>query len=134
MKIRSGFVSNSSSSSFIVRRNYLDFTKYEEDRCINYNKLKQDIIKMVLRYYKNKGEDENFIKQETTHLNEGIQVDSLYNLVEKLRFWYAPAHLCYMDDVVIYAEDDNLIPYKVFEKIKKKFDLVEYVDCYNHMG
>lgn len=134
MKVRNGFVSNSSSSSFILRRNYLAFTKYEDkkDRCIKYDKIKQDIIKMVLRHYKNK--DKDFIKQKTTHLNEGIRIGRVLDLMEKIRDWYAPVHIDNIDDIVIYAEDDNLIPYKVFEKIKKKFDLVEYVDCYNHMG
>ena len=134
MKIRNGFVSNSSSSSFILDYNSLRCSKYanKKDYSIDYNKIKEDIIKMILKSYK--GQKLQFDEEQLyKELSEGIKVGQLVDLYDIIKYWYAPAHISTFNNVVIYA-DDNVIPYKVFEKIKKKFDLTDYVNCYNHMG
>lgn len=137
MKIRNGFISNSSSSSFLVDANWFYGTKYmKEDGSVDYKKLKKYVIKLLKKYAETHSLTEywNNIYNDEEELEEAIFVGDSRDLADKLGEWYAPIVLTRMNQVVIYGYIDNIIPEEVYNKLKKKFGLVEYLNCHPHMG
>ena len=129
MKIRAGFVSNSSSSSFIINT-FNDKINVDCKNGMYEEWNKQDVVdwvvSMIKRECKRNNEDltEDFIR-------ENIFVDNLDDVKEKydLPYWYAGKDLQY-NDWVLYGED-GFISEELSKKIKKKFDVRA---CRLHMG
>ena len=137
MKIRTGFVSNSSSSSFIINwTNLYGMSKFMSGDKIDKQKLKKWVINLILKYAKKNPPDKNsgWDKIWTEKgLEKYIKVDTVFSLHKELEYWYAP---CFLNDtdIVIYGTIDNVIPYEVCKKIMKKFYLEEFASCNLHQG
>ena len=136
MKIRQGFVSNSSSSSFIIRwTNMYEFT--DDNGKIDKGAIKQWVIDRILTSAKNNppAKDSGWEKIWTQEeLEKYIVVGTVADLYKELEYWYAPCFLDSKSDIVIYGKIDNVIPYEVCQKIMKKFFLVEFATCNLHQG
>lgn len=112
MKVRSGFVSNSSSSSFVCNTTMTikDVEKTLHQLLDFYNEFFNENLKFDEVFKKPFYPTKEFVK----HMNEE---------------W---GHLYYdysEDKMVIESTDDNSIPYALFDLIEKKFDA-----CRNHLG
>jgi hypothetical protein len=112
MKIRSGFVSNSSSSSFVCKTK---MTVEEVEESLHqlldfYNEFCGLNLEFDEVFKKPFFPDKNFVKE----MNEGWS--HLYNKYSE-------------DKMVIESTDDNSIPYVLFDLIEEKFDAGR-----NHLG
>lgn len=123
MKIRHGYVSNSSSSSFII--------SYEEKEELLNN------VKKMMKRYKTKGMDkiekEEYLNCYNSQLDKWLHVDTVGDIKDKLNlpYWHRGCDIAYNDDLVIYDDVDNFIPEEVAKKIIKKY----HCKSYNlHMG
>ena len=138
MKIRSGFVSNSSSSSFIIDNIDKDikdvFIKDKDTKeylCEEWTK--DDIIDWITSMIKREGKrnNEEITKED---IKENI---SLYNLSDEvikeydLTFWYAGRELQFPEQKWLLYGEDGYISYELAKKIIKKFNVNSY---HLHMG
>lgn len=133
MKIRTGFVSNSSSSSFIIDRGCEDAIPiYNKNQGYFEEWTSTDIINWVKSIVKreskrnNRGMTNDFIE-------ENIKIGTIKELREELdlEYWYPNRCLSNNTDFVIYDTCDNLISDAVAKKIVNKFGIYNYV---THMG
>lgn len=157
MKIRSGFVSNSSSSSFIISDNVvynevynvydevdaediLNAVKYEI-RKYRDNKIKY--AKRYLKHYKDEpteGEISDYrkgvqVRYSDKNIDEEIQVlplDKAQDIVNDLDYWYSKRVL-QRGKYIIFDKSDNFIPEKIAQKIVKTFG-IPYDEYQTHMG
>lgn len=133
MKIRQGFVSNSSSSSFIIRNvNNNELAVYNKSDKEWYVWTAQDVLDWVKSMIKREYKRQNSTISEE-NLNECVKLDTVEHVKEKLDlpYWYAGCKLVNKDAWVLYDTVDNFISYELAKKIIKKFDIGTY-DL--HMG
>lgn len=155
MKIRNGFVSNSSSSSFIISDSYLydaeknSYVEYSEEDFVfemkqmikrwKKNRIKNDKAKLrqdpnyqgeKLEKVLNEVVDYYEKRWSDSELNEGItcvKIDT--ELLDDLAYFY-PKN-CLSENYLVLQGADNLIPYSVANKFVRRFG----IDDYNmHMG
>ena len=147
MKIRQGFISNSSSSSFIIG-NETDKEKILKDVKAMMKRYKNRRVKEIKKHFEEnpynwtpeKLEEElqrSIVMVEGRYSDEWldayVHVDTIKDCSEKvdLDYWHAGCYLAYPNELVIYDDMDNYIPEKVAEKIVKKY----YVkSACTHMG
>ena len=161
MKLRTGFVSNSSSSSFIISNNLvynnvyntydeldaediLNAVKYEirkyRDNKIKYAKR---YLKHYLKHYKDEpteGDINDYRKGIMTrysdkNIDEEIQVltlDKAQDVIRDLDYWYSKRVLQH-GKYIILDKSDNFIPEKIAQKIIKCFG-IPYDEYQTHMG
>jgi hypothetical protein len=112
MKIRNGFVSNSSSSCFVCQTGYC---------CDNKNYTIEEtegILQKILDFYNEIfGEDENFSEVfGEIKIADEKDMDSLEYYT---RGWDGDT---IKGKILIYSCEDNSIPYEVFDIIENKFN------------
>lgn len=136
MKIRNGFVSNSSSSSFIIKNvNNEEVAVYnkrtKEWECWTAHDILEWVKSMMKRERKRNGDEitERFLNS----LENELHIDTIENVKDKLNlpYWYAGCQIGYPSNWVLYDTTDNFISYELAEKIVKKFDIGTYE---THMG
>lgn len=157
MKIRSSFVSNSSSSSFIVSNNVVydnvDKTYYEYDAEDILETVKDEVrkyrdnqikyAKRYLKHYKDEptaGEISDYRKgvqaqYSDENIDEEIHVlppDKAQDIIGDLDYWYSKRVLRH-GRYIIFDKSDNFIPEKVARKIVKIFG-IPYDEYQTHMG
>lgn len=111
MKIRNGFVSNSSSEAFICNTD------------LNIKEVKE-ILQKILNFY-NDIFNENITFEETFKNPEiCTEADLSY-----LKGWSYKYNKDDLTKVIIYSETDNSIPYCIFDIIENKFGAWRY-----HLG
>lgn len=139
MKIRTGFVSNSSSSSFIVRN---------DDPNVNLDKIKQKIVQKVYQdYIENRLNNEDYKLWYEKHpdwaeydkkqygtlegINEMVDVNMYknYTNLEFLDCFYSRKFR--PNDIIIEDNNDNYFSQEVKEWIEEEFETVD--SCW-HMG
>ena len=140
MKIRSGFVSNSSASSFIVYHSSNDvmwLACSRKDPDIVEAWTKEDIFNWIVSMYKREYKREK--KKECTISDSFFEKYlKVYNLEEAIKekdldlsYWYAGYQLSFPEDKwLIYAED-GILSEELKKKICKKFK-IHYM--HGHMG
>ena len=120
MKIRNGFVSNSSSEAFILSKEYADVEKIEAD-----------LRKLLALHSELTGE--KYIFEEVFQLPKKItnlKGEYFYSWIEYDRkpdrdAWNRQTYLTddeLKDRVVIYSVSDNTIPYPLVEYIESLYD------------
>jgi hypothetical protein len=116
MKIRRGFVSNSSSSSFICNTNYKTDKKYTLEEI-------SDKVHKIFDFGKENGlipEYQNFddVFQEPQKIDAGD--------METMDYFGTN---CKIGDIVVYSAGDNSIPYELFDVLE-----VALNSNRNHLG
>lgn len=146
MKIRNGFVSNSSSSSFIIPKGndtekILEYAKQESEKV--FLKRASDNVEYYLTKerhnfgYNRRIEDAkralNFYEHCINHLNTNIHIATVENLMDEdfeegfyIPDWYDDYEKFDKDDIVLYDTYDNLISEEAGRKIIKKFKAKDY--------
>ena len=157
MKIRSSFVSNSSSSSFIISDNlvynnvYNTYDELDAEDILNavkyeirkYRDNKTKYAKRYLKHYKDEpteGDISDYRKGIMTrysdkNIDEEIQVlplDKAQDVICDLDDWYSKRVLQH-GKYIIFDKSDNFIPEKIAQKIVKCFG-IPYDEYQTHMG
>lgn len=157
MKIRSSFVSNSSSSSFIISDNlvynkvYNAYDELDAEDILNavkyeirkYRDNKTKYAKRYLKHYKDEpteGDISDYRKGIMTrysdkNIDEEIQVlplDKAQDVIRDLDYWYSKRVLQH-GKYIIFDKSDNFIPEKIAQKIVKYFG-IPYDEYQTHMG
>lgn len=162
MKVRQGFVSNSSSSSFIIEGAWIRHPRSGRDENITIESVKKYVYQAI-RQWRNKGirKAEKYITSEPYYkgltkkelhdkienekryyeyrndkaLEKEISIKPFKKVKKYLEGWYDSRVLndMSMEAIVIQDHSDNFIPETVAKKIIKHYDISE--DEYNlHMG
>lgn len=162
MKVRQGFVSNSSSSSFIIEGTWIRHPRSGRDENITIESVKKYVYQAI-RQWRNKGirKAEKYITSKPYYkgltkkelhdkienekryyeyrndkaLEKEISIRSFKKVKKDLEGWYDSRVLnnMLMEAIVIQDHSDNFIPETVAKKIIKHYDISE--DEYNlHMG
>lgn len=157
MKIRSGFVSNSSSSSFIISHTYKkeDILKYVKEQTLVgavkslLNDIEYELTGDCKKYgyepgtIKERVEDckkklDRFLEYYKEEEYEQIRISTVKEMIRDnnedsdfdIAEWY-PDLSADDDDWVVYDMDDNFIPENACNKIIKRFKCIDYN---THMG
>ena len=157
MKIRSGFVSNSSSSSFIISDNlvynkvYNAYDELDAEDILNavkyeirkYRDNKTKYAKRYLKHYKDEpteGDISDYRKvimarYSDKNIDEEIQVlplDKAQDVIHDLDYWYSKRVLQH-GKYIIFDKSDNFITEKNAQKIVKYFG-IQYDEYQTNMG
>lgn len=157
MKVRSGFVSNSSSSSFIISDNLVyvkdggfydeynaeDILEAVKTEIRKYRDNKIKYAKRYLKHYKDEpteGDISDYRKgiqswYSDKNIDEEIQVlplDKAQDIIHDLDYWYSKRVLQH-GKYIIFDKSDNFIPEKIAQKIVKCFG-IPYDEYQTHMG
>ena len=157
MKIRQGFISNSSSSSFIISDNlvynnvYNAYDELDAEDILNavkyeirkYRDNKIKYAKRYLKHYKDEptADDINnyrkgiIARYSNENIDEEIQVlplDKVEDVIHDLDYWYSKRVL-QLGEYIIFDKSDNFIPEKIARKIVKCFG-IPYDEYQTHMG
>lgn len=135
MKIRNSFVSNSSSSSFIIPNKYSiqEIKDFVKDALIKVTKKQIEKVEKE-KFYSNWEEYIERLKEDMKPetLDYNINVTTVKEYLDNewdLSEWYNMEEI-QEDDLILYDVDDNFINW-VEEEIRNKFEVTQY--CL-HMG
>lgn len=157
MKIRSGFVSNSSSSSFIISDNLVyikdggfydeynaeDILEAVKTEIRKYRDNKIKYAKRYLKHYKDEPTESDISDYRKgiqswysdKNIDEEIQVlplNKAQDIIHDLDYWYSKRVLQH-GKYIIFDKSDNFIPEKIAQKIVKCFG-IPYDEYQTHMG
>jgi len=110
MKIRNGFVSNSSSASFVCGENF------SAKDIENIKKALQDLLKFYNTFFNDNLEFKNIFKKPKQIEQNDLEI--LEQFDEYVNNYFKNIN----DRIIIYSKDDNSIPYSLFDLITQKFD------------
>lgn len=119
MKIRIGFVSNSSSEAFICGQyNYRDIKKYTPEEV-------EDILRKMLQLYVEVMEMHNPDNYSKDYSFEHTFRDIRYITeqdVREMKDWDVEINRENIGkEVIFYSADDNSVPYGLFDLLERKF-------------
>lgn len=131
MKIRAGFVSNSSSSSFLIQ--LYDWENTKEDVKKYVYKIIKNRAKKIIKNATNQSTKDYFSQYlNDEFLDQNILIDDIKNQIDKLKYWYSP-RILNRNNTVIMDLNDNFLTDEDAKKIIKKYYLSVY-DYWTHMG
>ena len=121
MKIRQGFVSNSSSSSFVV--NYYEEYAKENFDVVQVETLMEDCVNFIQKLL-GKNDGEGFSKED---YNVFVANEDYENLLVK--DWKYGKEGEIVGKIIIASSSDNSIPYLLFDLIESRFNAIRF-----HLG